>query len=93
MNEKRVVAIYARQSVDKKDSVSIESQVDECKRKNVKDDEIVKTYIDKSKSEKSIVGRDELMKMMKAVEADLVSRVVVYKLDRFARNISDGSVK
>ena len=89
MNEKRVVAIYARQSVDKKDSVSIESQVDECKRKNVKDDEIVKTYIDKGKSGKSIVGRDELMKMMKAVEADLVSRVVVYKLDRFARNISD----
>lgn len=89
MNEKRVVAIYARQSVDKKDSVSIESQIDECKRLNVDEGEIVKTYIDKGKSGKSIVGRDELMKMMKAVEADLVSRVVVYKLDRFARNISD----
>lgn len=89
MNEKRVVAIYARQSVDKKDSVSIESQVDECRRVNVKEGEIVEVYTDRGKSGKSIVGRDELKRMMKAVESDLISRVVVYKLDRFARNIAD----
>lgn len=88
MNEKRVVAIYARQSVDKKDSVSIESQIDDCKR-TIGQNEDVRVYTDRGKSGKSIVGRDELMKMMKDVEANLISRVVVYKLDRFARNIAD----
>ena len=32
MNNKRYVAIYVRQSVDKKDSVSIETQIDDCKK-------------------------------------------------------------
>lgn len=88
MKEKRVVAIYARQSVDKKDSVSIESQIDDCKR-TVSVSEDVRVYTDRGKSGKSIVGRDELKKLIKDIESDLISRVVVYKLDRFARNISD----
>jgi DNA invertase Pin-like site-specific DNA recombinase len=88
MKEKRVVAIYARQSVDKKDSVSIESQIDDCKR-TVSANEDVRVYTDRGKSGKSIVGRDELNKLIKDIESDLISRVVVYKLDRFARNISD----
>ena len=28
-----MVAIYARQSVDKKDSISVETQIEECKKK------------------------------------------------------------
>ena len=88
MKEKRVVAIYARQSVDKKDSVSIESQIDDCKR-TVSTNEDVRVYTDRGKSGKSIVGRDELNKLIKEIESDLISRVVVYKLDRFARYISD----
>ena len=28
-----MVAIYARQSVDKKDSISVEPQIEECKKK------------------------------------------------------------
>ena len=93
MSEKRVIAIYARQSVDKKDSASIESQIDDCKQeiernKDIKDEDI-KTYVDRGKSGKSIVGRDELNNLMKDVEANLISHVFVYKLDRFARNIAD----
>lgn len=83
-----MVAIYARQSVDKKDSVSIETQIDDCKR-TIGENEDIRVYTDRGKSGKSLVGRDELNKLIKDVENDLISRIVVYKLDRFARNIAD----
>jgi len=41
-----MIAIYARQSVDKKDSISIESQIEFCK-KEFDETEAYKTYIDK----------------------------------------------
>ena len=48
----RRVAIYARQSVDKKDSISIETQINECKR-FLNDNELFKTYTDKGFSGKN----------------------------------------
>ena len=45
-----MVAIYARQSIDKKDSISIDSQIELCKREAFGEE--VRTYVDKGFSGK-----------------------------------------
>lgn len=85
-----VIAIYARQSIDKKDSLSIETQIDLC-RKNVEskqiDGEIV-VYKDPGYSGKN-TKRPEFQKMMSDVENDRIKLIVVYKLDRISRDLKD----
>lgn len=80
-------AIYARQSVDKKDSLSIEGQIESCKWK-LKENEPFKTYEDHGFSGKSI-ERPQMKKLITDIEQGLISEVIVYRLDRFSRNIID----
>lgn len=82
---KRTEAIYARQSVDKKDSVSIETQIEKC--------ELITTgkaniYKDKGYSGKN-TDRPELEDLINDIQANKISRVIVYRLDRISRNITD----
>jgi len=84
----RIDAIYARQSVDKADSISIESQIDFCKYE-LRGGEC-KEYIDKGFSGKN-TDRPQFQQLVKDIEAGLVSRVIVYKLDRISRSILDFS--
>ena len=86
MGKDRYVAIYARQSVDKKDSVSIETQIDDCKS-ICKETDII-TYFDKGFSGKN-TDRPQLKKMIYDIEKGSISKVIVYKLDRISRNITD----
>ncbi len=79
-------AIYARQSLDKKDSLSIETQIELCKHEAASTD--VKVYIDKGFSGKN-TNRPQFIKMMDDVEKGLVSKVIVYKLDRLSRSLLD----
>ena len=81
-----VIAIYARQSVDKKDSISIESQIDLCKKEC--NAELTKIYSDKGFSGKN-TNRPKFEQLMKDVKDGLVTKVVVYRLDRFSRSIAD----
>ena len=81
------VAIYTRQSIDKKDSLSIETQVDECKRHLAKD-EPFKIYTDKGFTG-SNTKRPSFQNLLQDIENNSISKVVVYKLDRFSRNILD----
>ena len=81
----RTEAIYARQSIDKKDSVSIETQIEKCELIIDSEKEI---YKDKGYSGKNI-DRPDLERLVKDIKADKISRVVVYRLDRISRNISD----
>lgn len=81
----RFEAVYARQSVDKRDSVSIETQIDECKSKCSGN---VRIYKDKGYSGKN-TERPDLQRLMKDIEAGIIKKVVVYKLDRISRNIAD----
>jgi len=81
-----MIAIYARQSVDKKDSISIESQVDFCKREVI--DEEIKTYIDKGFSGKN-TDRPKFKEMEKDIKEGSITKVIVYKLDRISRNLLD----
>lgn len=82
----RINAIYARQSVDKKDSISIESQIEFCEYE-LKGEEH-KTYKDKGYSGKN-TERPDFKKLMQDIENGLVAKVVVYKLDRISRSIMD----
>ncbi len=78
-------AIYTRQSIDKKDSVSIETQEAEC-QKIVRGEFAV--YTDRGYSGKN-TSRPSLQRLLKDIQLGRVSRVVVYRLDRISRNITD----
>ena len=80
-------AIYARQSIDKKDSLSIEGQIDLCK-KYAGDD--VQIFQDKGFSGKN-TRRPAFTQLIQAVEAGKIQRIIVYRLDRFSRSIADFS--
>ena len=85
-NINRIDAIYARQSVDKKDSISIESQIEFC-RHELKGG-AAQEYQDKGFSGKN-TDRPQFQQLVNDIEAGLVARVVVYKLDRISRSILD----
>ena len=78
-------AIYARQSVDKADSLSIQGQIDLC-RQQAGDD--CKIYQDRGFSGKN-TNRPSFQKMMADVEQGLIRKIIVYRLDRFSRSIAD----
>jgi len=82
----RIDAVYARQSVDKKDSISIESQIDFCKYE-LKGG-TCKEYTDKGYSGKN-TDRPRFKELVNDIEKGLIKRVVVYKLDRISRSIID----
>lgn len=78
-------AIYARQSVDKVDSLSIQGQIDLCQQKA---GEAFRIYRDKGYSGKN-TNRPAFQQMMEDVERNLIQKIVVYRLDRFSRSIAD----
>lgn len=80
-------AIYTRQSVDKPDSISIETQVDFCK-KEVADNYPIKVYNDKGYSGKNI-ERPGFQELLRDIQRKMVRRVIVYRLDRISRSVID----
>lgn len=80
-------AIYARQSLEKKDSLSIEGQVDLC-RKYVNGEPLV--FTDRGFSGKN-TKRPAFTELMQAVESGTVNKIIVYRLDRFSRSLADFS--
>ena len=80
-------AIYVRQSADRADSVSLETQEQLC-RQDIPPDETVRVYSDRGYSGKN-TDRPALHALLADVRADAVSRVLVYKLDRISRNLAD----
>ncbi len=84
----RYIAIYARQSIDKKDSISTESQVEFCEHEAKGGD--FRVFTDKGFSGKN-TDRPAFQEMMAEIKAGRVSMVIVYKLDRISRSIVDFS--
>ena len=76
-----MIAIYARQSVEKKDSISIESQIEYAKREVFSED--FKIYQDSGYSGKN-TDRPEFQKLLGEIRKGKVRRVIVYKLDRIS---------
>ena len=85
-----MIAIYTRQSVDKKESFSIETQIDFCKNyiNATPHTEPIEIYQDKGYSGKNI-HRPDFTRMMADLESGKISKIVVYKLDRISRNLLD----
>lgn len=79
-------AIYTRQSVDKMDSISIESQLEYCKHETRGNP--YKSYSDKGYSGKN-TNRPAFEEMLEDIKQGKISRVIVYKLDRISRSILD----
>jgi len=82
-------ACYARQSVDKKDSISIETQLEKAHYECDPSD-IIEDYTDKGYSGKN-TRRPEWQRMMHDVKAGNIKRIVVYRIDRFSRSLLDFS--
>ena len=85
-----MIICYARKSVERENSISCETQIEYCKSA-IKPDERdikVKTFVDNGYSGGNI-DRDGFQKMMKLVRQGKVSKVIVYKLDRISRSLSD----
>lgn len=78
-------AVYARQSLDKKDSLSIETQMEKGLALAGDNAEV---YQDRGYSGKNI-KRPELQRLKADMEADKIQRLIVYRLDRISRNIAD----
>ena len=78
-------AVYTRQSLDKKDSLSIETQIEKGLALS---DENAEVYKDKGYSGKN-TERPDLQRLKADIEADKIKRVIVYRLDRISRNIAD----
>ena len=84
--ENRIDAIYGRQSVDRKDSISIESQIKFCKYELRGGS--FKEYTDKGYSGKN-TDRPKFQELLADIKRGLIKRVVVYKLDCISRSILD----
>ena len=83
--------IYARYSSDNQREESIEGQIRECTAYAEKNDiTIVKHYIDRAISAKTD-NRPQFQQMIKDSDKKLFDIVLVWKLDRFARNRYDSA--
>lgn len=78
-------AVYARQSHFKRDSISIDTQVEMAERVCTNP---VKYYKDPGYSGKN-TKRPAYQQLMKDMEKGLIQKVVVYKIDRFSRSLLD----
>jgi site-specific DNA recombinase len=83
-----LIAIYARQSVDREDSISTDSQIEACKYEAR--GEPFREYVDKGYSGKN-TDRPRLKELVADIQKGEVSKVIVYRLDRISRSILDFS--
>ena len=83
-----MIAIYARKSVFREDSISIETQIETC-RYEAKGEACI-VYADNGYSGKN-TDRPEYQKMIEDIKARKIHKVIVYKLDRISRSILDFS--
>lgn len=82
-----MTAIYARQSVDKKDSISIETQIEACRRCCEGE---IRVYTDKGWSGKNL-ERPQFQQLLADIKSGEIAKLVVYKLDRISRSLCDFS--
>lgn len=84
------IAIYARKSIERENSISCDTQIEYCKaviRPEDRDKKIV-TYVDNGYSGGN-VNRDGFQKMMREIEKGNIEEVIVYRLDRISRSLAD----
>ncbi len=85
--------IYLRVSTDEQaqQGFSIENQKRSCKEyAEIRGYHIKRVFIDDGKSART-TDRKALQEMLQALKDDPVEAIIIYKIDRFARNVSDFS--
>ena len=84
------IALYARKSIERENSISCETQIEYCKAMIKPDErsEQVLTFIDNGFSGGNI-NRDGFQKMLRKIEQGKIQKVIVYRLDRISRSLSD----
>lgn len=84
------IALYARKSIERENSISCETQLEYCKTMLKPDEknEKILTFVDNGFSGGN-VERDDFQKMMKMIERGNINKLVVYRLDRISRSLSD----
>ena len=85
-----MIALYARKSVERENSISCETQLEYCKamiRPDERNEKVIQ-IVDNGFSGGN-VNRDGFQKMMRLVRQGSVRKVIVYKLDRISRSLAD----
>lgn len=81
-----MIAIYARKSVERENSISIESQIEYCKFE-AKGEKVI-IYSDNGYSGKN-TNRPDFQRMIEDIKSNKIHKVIVYRLDRISRSILD----
>lgn len=81
-----MIAIYARKSVERENSISIESQIEMCKYEARGKQCVI--YSDNGYSGKN-TNRPDFKRMIEDIKNGKIHKVIVYKLDRISRSILD----
>ena len=84
------IALYARKSVERENSISCETQLDYCRAMLKPDErkEKILEFVDNGFSGGNL-ERDGFREMMALVERGKISKIIVYRLDRISRSLSD----
>jgi DNA invertase Pin-like site-specific DNA recombinase len=84
------IALYARKSVERENSISCETQIEYCRAMLKPDERLEKvlTFVDNGFSGGN-TDRDGFQKMMRQVERGKISKVIIYRIDRISRSLSD----
>ena len=90
MAVERGVALYARQSVEKEGSISCSTQITYCRAMLTPDEQKGKVweFTDNGFSGGNL-NRSGFCEMLGLIERGKVSKVIVYRLDRISRSLSD----
>lgn len=82
----KINAIYVRQSVDRPESISVESQIAFCTHETRGEE--YQVFADRGYSGKN-THRPEFQRMLAQIQTGKIRRVICYKLDRCSRSILD----
>lgn len=84
------IALYARKSIERENSISCETQIEYCKAtlKPEEKNEKILTFVDNGYSGGN-VDREGFQEMLKIIQQGKISKLVVYRLDRISRSLSD----
>lgn len=84
------IALYARKSVERENSISCETQLEYCKAmlKPEERKEKILPFVDNGYSGGN-TDREGFQSMMRQIEKGRISKVIVYRLDRISRSLTD----
>ena len=84
------VALYARKSIERENSLSCESQLEYCRAMLKPDErgEEILEFVDNGYSGSNI-ERDSFKELLKLISQGKIRKIIVYRLDRISRSLPD----